>query len=73
MNKEELVTIRTFSSSVEAEMTLGHLKSQGVDAFIKKDDSGGMRPHFQLTLGVDIIVRAKDTRRAEKVLSAMKI
>jgi hypothetical protein len=70
MKPEELVTIRTFSNVIDAEITLGHLKSHGIEASIRKDDSGGMRPHFQLTQGVDLVVRRKDAKQAEEVLKA---
>jgi len=29
-----------------------------------------MRPHFQLTQGVDLVVRRKDAKQAEEVLKA---
>jgi hypothetical protein len=73
MNKETLVTLRTFSNVIDAEVALGHLESQGIKAFIKKDDSGGMRPHFQLTHGVEIIILEKDLKKGERVLAAMKV
>jgi hypothetical protein len=73
MKMEDLVTLRTFSNVVDAEIALGHLSSNGIEASIKKDDSGGMRPHFQLTHGVDLVVRKKDAKRAEQVLNAMNV
>ena len=73
MKPEELTTIRTFSNLVDAQVAVNHLKSQGIEATIKKDDSGGMRPHFQLTHGVDVVVRKKDADRALEVLKAMKV
>jgi hypothetical protein len=73
MEPEELVTLRTFSNLIEAEIAAGHLNSQDIQVMVKKDDSGGMRPHLQLTQGVDLIVRKKDLDRAEKILTAKKV
>jgi hypothetical protein len=73
MKPEELVTLQTFSNLLEAEIAVGHLKSQNIEAIVKKDDSGGMRPHLQMTQGVDLIVRKKDLNRARKILTAKKV
>ena len=73
MEPEELVTLRTFSNLIEAEIAAGHLNSQDIQVMVKKDDSGGMRPHLQLTQCVDLIVRKKDLDRAEKILTAKKV
>jgi hypothetical protein len=73
MKPEELVTLQTFSNLLEAEIAVGHLKSQNIEAIVKKDDSGGMRPHLQMTQGVDLIVRKKDLNRAKKILTAKKV
>jgi len=73
MKSEELVTLRTFSNVLEAEIVAGHLNSQNIETMVKKDDSGGMRPHLQITQGVDLIVRKKDLERAKKILNKKKL
>jgi len=73
MTPYKLITIRTFSNVVDAELALGFLKSKRIKASIRKDDTGGMRPHLQGTHGVDIVVREKDAKHAEDLLSAMKV
>jgi Putative prokaryotic signal transducing protein len=73
MIADELITLRTFSSFVDAQAAVGHLESHGIKAMIKKDDSGGMRPHYQQTHGVDVVVNKKDARRARNLLAAMKV
>jgi len=73
MKPEELVTLRTFSNLLEAEIAVSHLKSQNIEAIVKKDDGGGMRPHLQMTQGVDLIVRKKDLDRAKKILTTKKV
>ena len=73
MKSEELVTLRTFSNVLEAEIVAGHLNSQNIETMVKKDDSGGMRPHLQITQGVDLIVRKKDLERAKKILNKKNV
>ena len=73
MKSEELVTLRTFSNVLEAEIVAGHLNSQNIETMVKKDESGGMRPHLQITQGVDLIVRKKDLERAKKILNKKKL
>ena len=73
MKSEELVTLRTFSNVLEAEIVAGHLNSQNIETMVKKDDSGGMRPHLQITQSVDLIVRKKDLERAKKILNKKKL
>ena len=65
---EKIVTIKSFSSAVEANLVKGKLESSGIPAFVFKDDLGGMRPHLQLTSGVNLKVRRKDAKRALKIL-----
>jgi hypothetical protein len=73
MKSDEMIVVRTCPSEVEAEIMLGHLASNGIEAFIAKDDSGGMRPHLQLTQGVDVVVHRKDLKKAEQVLRARNV
>lgn len=70
---DNLVLIRTFSSLLDAEIALEHLESHGVEAMIRKDDNGGMRPWMQQMQGVDIFVLEKDLKKAERVLDALNV
>lgn len=72
MKSDEVVVVRTCASEVEAQILLGHLASSGIEAYIAKDDSGGMRPHLQLTQGVDVVVHRKDLKKADQVLKSRK-
>jgi hypothetical protein len=62
------VTVRTFQSTMEAEIAKGALEAAGIQAFVQADDAGGMRPHLQQH-GVALMVAAEDAARAERVLS----
>lgn len=70
---DNLVLLRTFSSLLDAEIALEHLESHGIDATIRRDDSGGMAPYRQQTLGVDILVLDGDHDKAERVLDAVDV
>ena len=67
----ELVTIETFQSEIEAEIVKGRLMTAGIKSFIFKADCGGTRPHMQLTLGVDLKVRQTDFARASEVFESI--
>jgi hypothetical protein len=73
MNQDHLITLRTFPNEIDAKIAAQHLHANQVDSFIKKDDSGGMRPHLQFSQGVDLIVSEKDAPKAIKILAAMKV
>jgi hypothetical protein len=64
-----LKTIAIFSTDIEAELIKGKLESSGIDSFIFKDDCGGMRPHMQLTDGVQLKVNDADFETAKVILA----
>jgi hypothetical protein len=65
-----LVAAGLFGNRVEAELAKGLLAEEGIPAFVRADDAGGMRPSLQFTAGVAVIVRAEDLPRARAVLEA---
>ena len=73
MNDDKLVILRTFNNLLDAEIALEHLESHGIDAMIRKDDSGGMAPYRQQTLGVDIMVLESEIENGDRVLDAMNV
>jgi len=50
------VVLEVFNSEVEAEMSRAQLEASGIEAFVSKDDAGGMRPHLQFSQGVRLLV-----------------
>ena len=64
----KLITVASFSSDFEAEISRGKLQSSGIDSFIFKDDCGGMRPHMLLTAGVQLKVNERDFSEAKNIL-----
>ena len=65
----ELVFIQAFSNRFEAEQAQHYLEEQGIDAFVKADDGGGMYPGLSLgRKGVRLMVRDEDATRAKEAL-----
>ena len=68
---DDVVVLKTFSSEIEAGMAQQVLQDGGVNAFIFKDDAGGMEPHLQRTSGVRLLVNRVDGERAHQLLEAI--
>jgi hypothetical protein len=71
MDTTRLVIIRSFSNEVDAEIARQHLATNGVDAYVRTDDCGGMYPWRQEMRGVFLEVLDSDKENAEKILAAM--
>jgi len=67
MTQAELVVLRQFFSTIEAELALGALRAAGIEAMVSADDCGGMRPHLQMGR-VSLLVRAADVEDATGIL-----
>ena len=65
MKSDELVTVSTFPSAVDAEIAKGVLDDAGIESMIRSDNAGGMYPALG---GADLVVRAED---AEKAIAAL--
>jgi hypothetical protein len=63
MKADELVTLSTFRSTVDAAMAKGilDLDEAGIASMIRSDNAGGMHPAIA---GADLIVRAEDADKA---------
>jgi hypothetical protein len=57
------------ASTIEAELIVGLLRSNGLEAVVSADDAGGLEPQFQLTAGVRVLVRRDDRSEALRVLT----
>jgi len=65
----ETVVIVTYSSALEAETMCDRLASLGIHAEVRRDDVGGMHPHFDLSHGVKLLVNAEDEAAARETLA----
>ena len=68
MSESGLVVVHTFNNRAEAEMAVSALAAAEIDAMIKDDDAGGMRPSLSFVQGVEVVVRAEDESAARDVL-----
>jgi putative signal transducing protein len=69
MDDLELVVVKTFLSRIDADLAKGALESAGIEAIVRPDDAGGMRPGLWMG-GVTLLVRAEDQSDALKILGA---
>lgn len=65
--EQELVVVGTYINQFPADVAKTALEAAGIDAMIRSDDCGGMRPHLWVG-GVQLLVRAEDRERAVEVL-----
>ncbi len=69
MNDADLVVVRAFGTSTEAEIARSALEAAGIDSMIQADTGGGMRPHLAWAgAGFRVLVRAEDAAAARDVL-----
>jgi hypothetical protein len=68
---EEPIVLKTFNNEIDAGLARQSLQDTGVEAFIFKDDAGGMEPHLQLTGGVRLVVSRDDAERAHQILQRL--
>ena len=69
MTDSELVVVYSFSSQPEADLAKSALEAAGIDAMIKEDSGGGMRPHLAWAgVGFQVLVREEDALAARDVL-----
>ena len=65
---EDVYVLRVFNNEIDARMAQQLLQNSGVDAFVFKDDGGGMEPHLQRTIGVRLVVDRGHAERAQQIL-----
>ena len=68
-DKDDLVTIATFSSTVDAELAKSRLESEGISAALGNELASGLMPFLGPGLGgVTLQVANHDVERAKEVL-----
>jgi hypothetical protein len=73
MDRTHLVTLRSFSKEMDADIAKQHLESASIGAFMRKDDYGGMQPCLQAAQDVFLEVNEENCRKAEQVLKSRDI
>lgn len=69
MADEELVVVRTYQNSLDAELALSALEAAGIEAIIRRDDGAGVQPALWLR-GIDVLVRFEDAPAATELLDS---
>lgn len=64
------IVLETFINEVEAQEACAQLTARGLDALVEGDNCGGMRPHFDYSIGVKVLVREQDQDQARDLLRA---
>ena len=62
------VAVAVVSSSTEAELIVGLLRSHGLSAAVSADDAGGQYPQMQIE-GVRVLVAPADEASARRLLA----
>jgi hypothetical protein len=69
MTDATLVVVHTYSDLPQAELAKSALGAAGIDAMVRADSGGGMRPHLAWAgTGYQVLVRADDLLPAREVL-----
>lgn len=64
------IVVQTFINEVEAQEARAQLEARGLEALIESDNCGGMRPHFDYSVGVKVLVREQQLEQAQELLRA---
>ena len=69
MTDSDLVVVHTFSNRQEADLGKSALEAAGIDAMVRADSGGGMRPALAWAgTGFQVLVRTEDAQAARDVL-----
>ena len=71
MSDDDLVTVATFGSAVEADMAKNMLASEGICALAGGGIAMGIMPFLAAGQGIAIKVAKRDVERAQEVLTPM--
>jgi Putative prokaryotic signal transducing protein len=57
------------TSTIEAQLIVGMLESNGIAAMVSADDAGGFDPQLQVTQGVRVMVATEDVEQARRLIA----
>lgn len=64
------VVVRRFMTQSEADLAQAILAANGIEAFLLRDDAGGMLPAMSLMSEIRVVVAPEDAEAAREVLEA---
>jgi hypothetical protein len=69
MTDSDLVVVHSFGSRPEADIAVSALEAAKIDAMVRSDSGGGMRPSIAWAgVGFQVLVREEDLAQARDVL-----
>ena len=69
MSDDDLVTVATFGSAIEADMAKSMLASEGINALLGGGVSLGLMPFLAAGQGIEVKVAQRDAERAREILA----
>jgi hypothetical protein len=70
MDRDGIVTLRTFSNEAEALIVKGLLDSAGINSSLIHEDVTGLLPMLGGQTGIELAVAAEDAKRPQELLAA---
>jgi hypothetical protein len=64
------VVVRRFMTESEADLARAILAANGIEAFLLRDDAGGMLPAMSLMSEIRVVVAPEDAETAREILEA---
>lgn len=65
------IVVRTFLTSVDADIARTALEAAGIPSMVRSDDCGGLRPHLWMG-GVALLVPASEAESARALLDELE-
>jgi len=69
MSDKKMTIVRQENDEATAQIVVGFLKSNGIDAMISEDDAGDQLPSLETAAGVKIFVLLEDAERAKRLIA----
>jgi hypothetical protein len=69
MSDTEMTMVHVENDEAAAQIVVGFLESNGIDAMISEDDAGDQLPSLESVRGVQVFVPAADADRARELLA----
>ena len=69
MSDQEKTVVHVENDEASANIVVGFLKSNGIDAMISEDDAGDQLPSLETAAGVKIFVAVEDAERARRLIA----
>lgn len=72
MAMDNQVVLTSFVYEMDAQVLVMELQAAGIDAMVRKDDCGGMRPAITNERGMEVLVDRADLERAQELLAVIE-